>query len=513
MKKRFNITGLCINSKHYMVDISDKTDKIISMIKYGDYFTINRPRQFGKTTTLNILCNMLHKDYVVIKTSFEGVGSDMFNSESLFCGTILKIFSTSIMSREPEYAELLLSYGNIRSFTELSFTFSDFIRKCDRPVILMIDEVDKSSNSKIFIQFLGLLRNKYLTSAEGCDTSFQSVILAGVHDIRTLKLAIRDENDVRFNSPWNISAEFDIDMSFNPKEIEGMLLEYQSDKGVSMDITKLSALIHMFTSGYPYLVSGICKIIDESLNAVWTENSVYWAVSCMLDKKNTLFEDVIKNIENNQDTKAVVNQILIQGRIVNYNPYAYEKGLIYGIFRKKGKRLVIHNMIFEELIYNYMVEQEHIMKMQVPVLIAEQDKYTADGELQLENVLLRFQEFMYQEYRKEDESFYEAQGRLIFLAYLKPILNGRGFYFVEPETRENKRLDVVIVFGGNKYVVELKLWNGKSYEEKGISQLSEYLDIQGLPEGYLLIFNFNINKHTAAEWIEINGKRIFEVIV
>jgi hypothetical protein len=52
MKKRFNITGVCIPERHYMADISQKITGIMNMIEQGDYFVINRPRQYGKTTTL-----------------------------------------------------------------------------------------------------------------------------------------------------------------------------------------------------------------------------------------------------------------------------------------------------------------------------------------------------------------------------------------------------------------------------------------------------------------------------
>jgi len=31
-----------------------------------------------------------------------------------------------------------------------------------KPVILMIDEVDKSTDNQLFLSFLGMLRNKYL---------------------------------------------------------------------------------------------------------------------------------------------------------------------------------------------------------------------------------------------------------------------------------------------------------------------------------------------------------------
>ena len=49
--KEFNVTGLCIPEKHYMADISNKLNKIMDFINKGKYFTITRPRQYGKTTT------------------------------------------------------------------------------------------------------------------------------------------------------------------------------------------------------------------------------------------------------------------------------------------------------------------------------------------------------------------------------------------------------------------------------------------------------------------------------
>ncbi len=52
MAKKFNVTGLCIPEKHYMADLSKRVREIRKMIDAGDYFTINRGRQYGKTTTL-----------------------------------------------------------------------------------------------------------------------------------------------------------------------------------------------------------------------------------------------------------------------------------------------------------------------------------------------------------------------------------------------------------------------------------------------------------------------------
>lgn len=53
--KTFNIAGVCIPGLHYMADTSDKINQIAEMVIQGNYFTINRARQYGKTTTLALL--------------------------------------------------------------------------------------------------------------------------------------------------------------------------------------------------------------------------------------------------------------------------------------------------------------------------------------------------------------------------------------------------------------------------------------------------------------------------
>ena len=83
MEKKFNVTGTCIPSRHYIVDTSKKIDKVINFIENEEYFIINRPRQYGKTTTLFLLNNRLKKseDYLPIKISFEGIGDLIFEDK------------------------------------------------------------------------------------------------------------------------------------------------------------------------------------------------------------------------------------------------------------------------------------------------------------------------------------------------------------------------------------------------------------------------------------------------
>lgn len=133
----------------------------------------------------------------------------------------------------------------------------------NKKVVLMIDEVDKSSDNQIFLSFLGLLREKYLKCQQGKDITFQSVILAGVYDVKSLKLKIHPQEETKYNSPWNIAVDFSMDMSFNINDIKSMLSDYENEHRTGMDIELIASIIYDYTSGYPYLVSRICQLTDE----------------------------------------------------------------------------------------------------------------------------------------------------------------------------------------------------------------------------------------------------------
>lgn len=59
-----------------MADTSAKLKAILAMVEEGAYFTINRPRQYGKTTMAYLLSKELNtkKDYLLLEMSFEGIG-------------------------------------------------------------------------------------------------------------------------------------------------------------------------------------------------------------------------------------------------------------------------------------------------------------------------------------------------------------------------------------------------------------------------------------------------------
>ena len=82
--KVFNTTAICIPEDNYMVDLSSRVKEIGELINAKKYFTINRARQYGKTTTLTALENYLSDSYDVISLDFQDVTDDMFKDENSF---------------------------------------------------------------------------------------------------------------------------------------------------------------------------------------------------------------------------------------------------------------------------------------------------------------------------------------------------------------------------------------------------------------------------------------------
>jgi hypothetical protein len=77
------------------------------------------------------------------------------------------------------------------------------------------------------------------------------------------------------------------------------------------------------------------------------------------------------------------------------------------------------------------------------------------------------------------------------------------------------RMDVVIDYGREQFIIELKLWKGEQAQEKAYEQLLNYMHSRRLAEGYLLVFDFRKerNKEYKTEWVQMGGQRIYEAVV
>lgn len=525
--KEFHVTGTCNPDRHYMVDISGRIEQITrDYIDKGKYFTINRARQYGKTTLMFLLRRYLLEKYIVISISFEAADELFVSSCALAAGLQRSIGRQLRMQEAPEAivkgweAPISKEFP----FDDFSERISQLCLQCGRKVVLMIDEVDKNSDNQIFLGFLGLLRTKYLAQAGGMDQTFQSVILASVCDIKNLKLKLRPDEEAKYNSPWNIAEDFNIDLGFYPQDIAGMLTEYEADCSTGMDIAAISQLIYDYTGGYPYMVSRICKLLDERIAGhtdfpekkdAWTDEGILEAVRLFLKEPNTLFDDMVKKLSDHPELKSMLQDILFRGIHYSYeihNP-SINVGIMFGFIRERDNSVVIANRLFETKMYNLFLSEAELDGEQLSNPASVRNQFVVHGMLQMRLIMEKFYEHYEEILKNSSDKFIEEEGRRIFLMYLRPIINGSGNYYIEAQTRDHTRTDVIVDYKSQRFIIEMKLWRGNAYNERGEKQLFEYLDFYKKDTGYLLSFNFNKKKQTGIKEILLDGKRIVEIVV
>lgn len=518
--KRFNTTGKCIADRHYMVPIDRQVNAAAQMVEDELYFCINRGRQYGKTTTIGFLERHLQEQgYVVFSISFESLPDSAFESlETLLAATV------ELMGRPMKWIGIpnlkqteIDALSNLYKQGEKSIdlpVFIDLVNTlcADNRCVLIIDEVDAAGNYPQFIKFLALLRDMYLMRDKM--STFQSVILAGVYDIKNLKLKIRPEEQHQYNSPWNIAAPFNTDMSLHADGIAVMLQDYADEHRISFDCHGVAQLVYDYTSGYPFLVSRLCQIIDER-RFTWDKEGVLAAVNTFLKEGNTLFDDFTKKLTQFPEMATMLKAILYNGERVPfnyYNKYINLAAMFNYVYDKNGA-VAVSCRLFETWLYNLFASEERTSEFYRK---SEEyhNQFIHDGQLDMRRLIERFSVHFNETFRPgHDDRFVEREGRKLFLTYLRPVINGIGNYYTEAETRDLTRTDVIVDFCGQQYVVELKIWRGNSYNERGEQQLADYLDYYHLKTGYMVSFCFNKGKQPGLREVSVGDRTICEAIV
>lgn len=369
MQKKFT-DDICKPELNYMVDITQKLDMIEEMVREGKYFTINRAPKYGKTTTLALLKRRLQNAYSVWDVSFKDFNPSSFENEDVFVRDLLNHFLRVENMDEISkkfMIEMLQESSSLR-ITKLGSLFKRIIQEHMCEIVIIIDDIDPACDHKVFIDFLGILRNMFLERADG-RAAFKSVILAGVYDVSNMRSFLK--SDYRYHSPWNIASDFNIDMSFSADSISKMLYEYKFDHALDFDVYWFGHQIYDVTAGYPYVVSRICQILDEevcsedaygSRNAAWSPAGFQRAIQLLFDKPCVLFKDMEKNMAMYPALAKKAKNILLgeEYAFTLGNDVIY-LGFMLGYFNHINGIVTIGNKIFE----TYLRKIFNLPEMQV----------------------------------------------------------------------------------------------------------------------------------------------------
>ena len=103
-------------------------------------------------------------------------------------------------------------------------------------------------------------------------------------------------------------------------------------------------------------------------------------------------------------------------------------------------------------------------------------------------------------------------------------LDGFIYFFIEAldgstfiETPSGRgRMDIIIIRGKEKYVIEIKIFRSQAQYQKGKKQLVDYLKSEGLTHGYYVVFSKNHKDSPEEELYEeesIEGKTLYCYII
>ena len=75
------------------------------------------------------------------------------------------------------------------------------------------------------------------------------------------------------------------------------------------------------------------------------------------------------------------------------------------------------------------------------------------------------------------------------------------------------RMDIVIFYNAQKYIVETKIWEGPRPYQAGKKQLAVYMKLEGVPEGYYVVFDHRQNPEAQVETETIDGVQIRSYVI
>jgi hypothetical protein len=86
-------------------------------------------------------------------------------------------------------------------------------------------------------------------------------------------------------------------------------------------------------------------------------------------------------------------------------------------------------------------------------------------------------------------AFFSSVGRHLLLAYLDEFIRRiGGVMYLEAQTGRG-RMDIILIYNNRKYIIETKVWRGRQRYQACKQQLAAYLKLEGVAEGYYVVFN------------------------
>ena len=513
MERFFNTAGPQQVDIHYTIDPLTRfdLDDMLMLIRQRKYFVLHAPRQTGKTSCMLALRDLLNQqgDYIAVYANVEGGQASRDNVQSVVKSTV------DVITHETEMIVGDTFPRGVRDSVQgeghdsmLSTYLSKLSMALPKPLVLIIDEIDALVGDSL-ISVLRQIRSGYANRP----ASFpNSIILCGVRDVRDYRIQTSGKDIVTGGSAFNIKSESLRLGNFTQNEVHVLYMQHTEETGQHFD-EACFPLLWLATEGQPWLVNAVGYEVtmkmkenrDRSVHI--TPDMIERAIENIIYRRDTHIDILIDKLSEPR-VKRVIEPILANSEEPDESKmsdddiqYVKDMGLVV---KERGKPLRISNAIYREIIPRELTASTQQQLLQQP-----QWYQRADGGIDMEKLLIGFQQF----YRENSDiwisrfSYAEAGPQLLLQAFLQRIVNGGG-YIDREYGLGRKRTDLLIrkplpAAGTGpvsarqevqRIVLELKVKRQKdgldTLIEKGLEQTADYIDRVGsVDEGHLIIFN------------------------
>lgn len=486
--RRFNYTGPVYEDEHYIVKRQEMYLDFKKKIDQGRYFTIFAPRQMGKTTFLKDVIRNINQDdyYIGINLDFERYRTfDTPKFYTILHREICEAISSRLSDMSCPSAESISREISKAEVVD-NETFFLFIKKLgglilDKKIVLLIDEFD-AVPIEITGDFLYTLRDMYLRRREEKAFSIYSIGVVGVKNIRELNFGS--------TSPFNIATQVKLE-NFTIDQCYELINQYIEETGHEFR-EKMIEKIHFETGGHPFLVNRLCAILVEDVAKTRpvTHKDLQSALDILVKEHNTNFDSLKNNAKKYEESVKV---ILFASKDIEYRPHSetQEKLIMYGVIKEDDGQCEISNPIYKKVLIQYFTPEEIESDYLFPDGITP-SQFVEGEEINLKSLLIHFKEFVERIGLRLFEivpSSKESAGQYLLMSYLDLFIRTLDGYSIIETPSGRGRIDVLLHYKGKRYVIELKIWRGKEYFEKGKRQLARYLKSEDLRQGCLVLFD------------------------
>ena len=358
-----------------------------------------------------------------------------------------------------------------------------------RKIVLMIDEFDGIPQASL-PGFLHALRSLHSLPPE--QRAFYSVGIVGVKNVAQL-------NFDRSVSPFNVANDLEL-LSFTLSQVQDLISQYTEETGQSFE-TVVGARIHEKTSGQPFLVNRLLQILTSELeiplSTLITEAHFEAAYQRLLATDNVHFQHLRTNALKQQNFRQLLLRIITEesGVPFDFNHQEIQELGTYGLIRPNEQGFaIIQNPTYQNILLRTLTPlQNGLEDRYLPSSMAGFTAFvTPAGEIDMESVLFEFAAFLQRagfEVFRLQETPKEFVGQSLLMSYLDFLARQVGASVYREVPTGRGRMDVILILGIRKYIVETKLWRGKASWEAGKRQLATYLATEGVSEGYYVVFD------------------------